>query len=311
MPNSYTVLVSGASGSLSRRVIQYLLAIGNLEVIAGTRFPQFFRPFPGSNLEVRALDYGDPSCMARAFHGVERLFLVCPLTFESLSSHQNQLRLAVEMASRAGITRVIYTSGSHPDPDSPMLLAPSHRSAEWALMRSGMEWVSLRLNFPTDYLWELVVCQAWTGHLVAAAGDGAAAFVTEEDAAHTAAVLLASRDRSGEMLEVTGPCTETFAGIAEAVREFTCQKMSYLRASASAARRHLISSAGLSDQAADLTLSCQLAIAAGKYGPATSVVKDLTGKTPSSVREYILARRETWADDRQALGFQPEGVHKP
>ena len=145
-----------------------------------------------------------------------------------------------------------------------------------------------------------MACQAWSGTLVAAAGEGGAAFLTRTDAARAVAAAIASPETYRGTFEVTGPAVLTFSQVAAVVSEVTNLTMNYIHATQAAAREVLSYYSEFSPALVDLIISCQTAMQYGRYGPSTPVVRMLTGREPESIRDFILDRRRAWIDGRTA-----------
>jgi NAD(P)H dehydrogenase (quinone) len=76
MSKTTTLFVTGASGHLGRHAVELLLARKDptLKIIAGSRTPEKLAGLDG--VEVRRVDFEQPSTLATAFAGVDRLLLV-------------------------------------------------------------------------------------------------------------------------------------------------------------------------------------------------------------------------------------------
>ena len=71
-----TLLVTGASGHLGRRTIEFLLEAQAGRIVAGTRDPAKLADLKARGVEVRALDFDEPAILAEAVKGVDRMFLI-------------------------------------------------------------------------------------------------------------------------------------------------------------------------------------------------------------------------------------------
>src|SRR4051812_5516944 len=90
-----TILVTGASGHLGRRVIELLLESNIDHVIAATRTPEKLAHLIARDVEVRKADFDDPSTLAAAFDGVDRLLLISTDVLDGTDRRQVQHRNAV------------------------------------------------------------------------------------------------------------------------------------------------------------------------------------------------------------------------
>ena len=69
MSNDRTLLVTGASGHLGRRVLDLLLAAGTRSIIATTRYPDRLADFARRGVVVRWADFDKPDSLEAAFAG--------------------------------------------------------------------------------------------------------------------------------------------------------------------------------------------------------------------------------------------------
>jgi NAD(P)H dehydrogenase (quinone) len=286
-----TLLVTGASGHLGRRVIELLLEANAGHVIATTRTPDKLADLAARGVEVRQADFDDPSSLVAAFAGADRLLLISTDAVDGTDRRQVQHRNAVKAADQAGVKHVLYTSLTRPEPGSPILLAPDHHATEQALADSSLDWTLLRNNVYTDLFLMSLPHAVATGQLVAAAGTGAVGFVTREDCARAAAAALASQSSGRTTLDITGPALLTRAELAQIVSAITERPVAYVPVTAEAMVAGMVA-AGLPQFVAELLVSFEVATAEGQLAVVSSAVADLTGKAPQSVGEFLAANRE-------------------
>ena len=93
----------------------------------------------------------------------------------------------------------------------------------------------------------------------------------------------------------------TWAELAKLASELTGHPVTYVAVDAAERTAQLIA-AGTPEPIAKMLVSGQLAIAQGKMGTATTAVKELTGREPVSVREFLSARRAALTPAAQTVG---------
>lgn len=125
------ILVSGATGNVGGELVRQLIADGT-SVRALTRDPA--RAALPAGVEVAAGDFGTPESLRAAFSGVRALFLM-------RSGHEAAV---LYEAARAGVRRVVLLSSIAVQTRPDSLIGRSHRDAEEACQRSGLEWTILR-----------------------------------------------------------------------------------------------------------------------------------------------------------------------
>jgi NAD(P)H dehydrogenase (quinone) len=140
-----------------------------------------------------------------------------------------------------------------------------------------------------------------SGKLTAATGQGGAPYVTREDCAQAAAAALASTDASNKTWNVTGPDLVTYTELAKLSSELTGRPVSFEAVTPEERVAQLIA-LGTPEFIAKLLVSSQMAIAEGKMGTPTTVVKELTGREPMSVREFLAANKAALLPTTQSAG---------
>lgn len=290
---SGTLLVTGASGNLGRRVVELLLASGQHErrkIVATTRTPEKLADLERRGIEVRAASFEDPSSLAVAFAGVERALLISTDALDRPGRRLEQHANAVNAAKRAGVRHIVYTSLTNPGLESLVTIAPDHRETERLIADGGFGYALLRNNMYTDYLLHHLPHEVAAGKIVNAYGDGRVGYVTRDDCARAAAAALASTFDGRAVHDVTGPAALTQAELANIVSEISGKRVTYLAVDGDTSKRNAIA-AGLPAPVAELLVSFELAGAKGQLDVALGAVQALAGVAPTSVREFLVAHR--------------------
>jgi len=286
-----TILVTGASGHLGRRVVELLLESGAGPVVATTRTPEALRDLAARGVMVRLADFDVSAGLERAFAGVSRMLLVSTSAFDRPGHRAEQHGNAIGAAVRAGVRHVVYTSFARPELDSPVLPAADHHATETAIAASGMGWTFLRDNLYADNLLRSLPRAVASGQLVAAAGAGAAAYVTREDCARSAAAALTARELSNARHDVTGPAAVTHAELARIVSELAGRRVTYVPVDPVVLRSGMVA-AGVPRAVADIAVSFDVGIARGFFKAVSTAVRDLTGRAPTRLADFLASQRE-------------------
>ena len=291
MTKDNTLLVTGASGQLGRRVVELLLEAGTHKVIAATRSPDKLADLAERGVEVRKADFDQaPGDLAEAFAGAQRILLVSTDAVGRPGHRYAQHQRAIDAAGRAGVSHLVYTSLTHPVRDSPVLIAPDHVQTEEALEVSGLGYTALRNNLYADILLMSLPGAIASGSLFAAAEDGGAAYVTREDCARAAAATLASDFDGKRQIEITGPDVVTYGELASIASELTGKEVAYIPVDEESLVTGMTAH-GLPEPLARLMASFDTGIKRGLFGPATGAVEELTGRPPTSVRAFLEANK--------------------
>lgn len=297
-----TLLVTGASGHLGRRVVELLLDAGERHVIATTREPAKLDDLAARGVDVRRADFDRPETLDAAFQGATRVLLVSTDALDRPGRRLTQHRAAVDAAKRAGARHVVYTSLVEPGEDSPVLLAPDHRETEAALAASGLGFTVLRNGLYAELLADALGPALATGVLSNAQGEGRVAYVTREDCARAAAAALVASFEGRRTLDVTGPEAVSQADVARVASRVAGRAVRYEPLSTSAFADVLVG-VGLPRPVADVYASFDTASAAGRFARVSPAFEELTGARPTSVEAFLsgaLAGPEGAAEARPA-----------
>jgi NAD(P)H dehydrogenase (quinone) len=290
MPANRTLLVTGAAGHLGRSVVEALIEANAGKLIATTRDPAKLADLKARGVEVRRADFSEPASLAAAFAGAERMLLISTDVIHTpglrLSQHRNAVRAAVE----AGVKHVVYTSAPAPYPKAGGSLIDDHFWTEQALIASPLEWTILRHHMYAENLLGTLPNAIKTGSLVSAAADGGTSYVTRADCARADAGALNSDWSGRRILDVTGPAPVTRDQVAAIAAELTGRKIKHVPISAEAYARQM-ASAGLPPFVIDVLLGFDLQAAQGYHAIVTSAVKDLSGRAPTALKDFLTAHR--------------------
>lgn len=281
-----TILVTGAGGHLGRRVVELLQQAGASKVIAGSRDPSKLNV---QGAEVRRIDFADAASLEAGFSGVDQVLII---STDVVGEARQALQLAaVAAAGKAGVKHIAYTSLTHPEADSPVLIAPDHRITEEAIKTTGLPYTFLRNSLYMDLLLQSLPNVLASGQWFTAAGDGRIAHVTREDCARAAVGALLAGPQG--VVEVAGPEPMSTEQIAEVASEVFGKPISVVKVSDEALAAGMVS-AGLPAPLAKVLTSFETATRLGRHD-VKSDVERLTGTPSMGVRAFLEANRETIA----------------
>ena len=285
------LVITGASGQLARLVAEHVLAtVAPQDLILTTRTPAALEAFAARGVAVRYADFAAPETLRAAFEGGERLLLI---SATDLKRRRAQHFDAIGAALEAGIPHVIYTSGLHPEPPNPAVVAPSHYATELGLAGSGMQWTMLRNSLYADYQVPEAAQAIAAGALVHNRGSGKVAYVAREDcAAVAAAVLTAPYGHFGERYDVTGPEAYSATDLASLYGELGGRPVVERAVSDADLVATMVGTAAGDDHlryGAELVASFGRSIREGYMSACTDTVARVTGRPPQSLRQ-VLAR---------------------
>ncbi|MBB5776699.1 NmrA family NAD(P)-binding protein [Nonomuraea jabiensis] len=184
-----TILVTGATGTVGRLVVEELLAAGQ-HVRALTRNPA--KAALPEGVEVVAGDFARPETLTDAFEGVTAAHLI-NFAGDDYAPLPDGAAI-VELAVKAGVRRVTVLGGRE---DGPLEQALAAADLEWTLLHP-VEFMSNTLRW-----WAQTV--KTEGVIKEPFGDRLSALVHERDIAAVAATVLVEGGHGGRTYVLTGP----------------------------------------------------------------------------------------------------------
>lgn len=269
--------------------MELLLEKGAGKIVAGTRKPEKLADLAARGVVVRQADFDNPKGLEAALAGADRVLIISTDAIDQPGKRVAQHRAAVAAAVSAGVKHAVYTSMPNPE-TSPVVFAPDHLGTEQALKANGMSYTILRNCWYMDFLLPGLAFAVASGKLTTATGQGGAPYVTREDCAQAAAAALASSDTSNRTWNITGPDSVTYEDLAKLATELTGRAVVFDPVTVEERSAQLIA-AGTPEPITKILISSQMAIAQGKMGTPTTAVKELTGREPMSVREFLSANK--------------------
>ncbi|SDA45966.1 SDR family oxidoreductase [Mesorhizobium qingshengii] len=286
---SKTLLVTGASGQLGRSVINHLLdtfKVPAARIIATTRTPASLADLAARGVTVRAADFDDPSSLAEAFQGADRVLIISTNELAIQGKRREQQLAAVAAAKQAGVAHLLYTSMPSPEPGSPVLFAPDHHGTEQAIKASGIPHTIFRNSWYDENLFMSLPQTLASGHWYTSAGDGRISYGARDDLAAAIAAGLASGADDSKTYTLTGPEAYTVAEVAALVTDVTGKPIQVIQLSDEALTEGM-KSAGLPEPIARLLVSFDAATRVGGLGMVTDSVEKLSGRKSIPLKQFL------------------------
>jgi NAD(P)H dehydrogenase (quinone) len=280
-----SVAIAGASGHLGRATADRLLErIDPDGLVLVTRDPRKLDAYAQAGVSVRPGDFDDPTSLAGAFAGVERLLLI---STDALGRRVEQHVAAIEAAKGAGVRHAVYTSILNPTDENPAGVVTEHRATEEALLASGLEWTFLRNGIYAEFRVPVIQEAIASSRLVHNYGDARSTWVSRDDCAAVAAAVLSGDGHSGKAYDVTG--SELLSGddLAAIAADLGGAPVEAVAVDDETFVAGLVEHGGLPEAYAQLLASFGRAIREGQLAQLTTVVSDLAGRPPRSVRDVV------------------------
>jgi uncharacterized protein YbjT (DUF2867 family) len=203
------ILVLGGTGKTGRRVVQRLAARG-----VATRI--------GSRSGAPRFDWEDRSTWAPALDGVGSVYLTYYPDL-AVPGSVEAVRSFAELAVRGGVQRLALLSGRGEPEAERAEQAVRGTFADVTILRSS--W--FMQSFSEDYMLEHVL----RGELRLPAGELPTPFLDADDIADVAVAALLDDRHAGQLYELTGPRSLTFADAAAEIAEASGREVRYVAVS--------------------------------------------------------------------------------
>lgn len=284
------IIVTGASGHLGTAAIRHLINLGTPagDIVGIVRDKAKASEIAQLGVELRHGDYDDASTLPAAFEGGEKLLFV------SASSMDNTLRIrqhaaVVEAARNAGVQHIAYTGIAFPE-QMTTGLENVHLATEYMLRTTGIAYTFLRNGFYVDLLVnEGTPHVAAAGSVISAAPAGKMNYVTRDNLARAAAVVLTGEGHANRIYELTSPQPFSYDEYAAVLAEVSGKPVAHKALPAPEAVTAL-ASAGVPEEAGGfLVYVVDAAIEKGEFASASTDLTDLIGDAYTPLKSAVEA----------------------
>ena len=276
------ILVTGATGTNGRLVVQLLLRAG-AAVRAMVQSAAKAADLAEAGAEVVAADFDTPETLRAALEGVERCLLLSAVDQRLV---EREARF-VEAAKKVGVRHLVKFSAIGAHPAASFLFGRQHGQAEQLVIASGLPFTFVQPNFfMQNLLWSAATIKArgeFYGTLVAAR----ASHVDARDIGRViVATLIEPIDRhAGRVYLVTGPAALTFAEIAETLSRILAISVRYVDLTDEQFKAGAIAS-GQPEWLATALVELNTYAREGHSSVVTDTVERVTGRTPGTIEQW-------------------------
>lgn len=272
------ILVTGGTGKTGRNVVTLLQQQGLTPRIA-SRTP--------SGAHTIRFDWRDPTTFKNTFKDIESAYLVAPT--DDLDS-MGAMQLGLEYGLEAGVKRFVLLSASSLEENGPMMGAVH----SW-LRENAPEWAVLR---PSWFMQNLSEGQHQTSireenTLYSATQSGRMGFISAQDIAKCAAVLLTVSKIENTDHILTGPEAVSYDDIAEVLSRHLDRAIKHQRISAEEMANRFLT-LGYPEDYANGIAAMDDAISHGSEDRTSANVVSITGASPLSVERFIINKIDAW-----------------
>jgi uncharacterized protein YbjT (DUF2867 family) len=185
------ILITGATGQVGSKTIDFLVADKEIEIIAAVRSPEKAVVFSARGIATVILDLDDESTHLPALKGIDRLFLVTGYTVDML----RQSKALLDNAKKAGVQHVVHLGACGRD-DTTVAHWAWHQFVERYIEWRGFSYTHLR---PETFMQNMLAYggkKTINGGVINAYVKGARlSWVDVDDVAQVAALALAHPEK--------------------------------------------------------------------------------------------------------------------
>jgi NAD(P)H dehydrogenase (quinone) len=284
-----TIVITGASGHLGRRVTEILLAdhgVAPADLVLVTRSPDKLADRAAEGAQVRRGDFADRASLDSAFAGAENVLVI---STDAVGTRVEGHKAAIDAAVAAGARSVTYTSGLNPSDSNPIAVMWEHRQTEDHLRATAPGWTVLRNSIYAEILLGGAQAALATGAHVTNEGDGRVAYVSRDDCAAAAAAVLATDGHEGKIYDITGAVSLSAADVAALYAELGGRPVQVVEVDDDAYTAGLVEHAGMPRAVAEVYASFGTGTRRGYSAPISDTLVALTGREPKPVRDVLAA----------------------
>ena len=279
-----SIVVTGATGSLGRHVIEGLLEkVPADQITAVVRDEAKAAGFAARGVRIAVADYNAPETFAGLFSAGDKVLLISGNEFHLGRVGQHQV--VIDAAKAAGAALLAYTSA----PGSlTAALADDHRATEKAILASGLPYSLLRNGMYNENYTENLAPVLEHGAVVQAAGDGRIASAARADYADAAVAVLTGEGHENTTYELSGDTTFGYAEYAAEVAKQSGKEIAYKSVPADV-YLGILTGAGLPEAFATIMVGVDASVEKGEVAVTTGDLSRLTGRPTTPIAESVAA----------------------
>ncbi|WP_328617038.1 NmrA family NAD(P)-binding protein [Amycolatopsis sp. NBC_00355] len=283
------ILVTGAGGNVGGALVAQLQASG-IPFRAAYHSAEDARKAAKEGIDAVAVEMAAPSTVRAALDGVSRVFLLGAMSPEQVRNESN----VVEAAISAGVEHIVKQSLWRADEELTPI-ARLHRPVERLLEESAVDWTFLRANFymqtfSRNWADSIRSANIFSSPLI----RGPIAFVDVADVAAVALRALTEDGHAGKAYALTGPEALTYDQTASVLSDVLGRVITYQGMTNEQALSVLPQFGVPVFEAEALVGVCNFYLDEGAE-TVTTTVAEITGRPPTSFREFAEANRDLFA----------------
>ena len=282
------ILVTGATGNLGKATINSLLhkGISANNIAALVRDESKSVELKSKGIQVRIGDYEDLESLKSAFQGVDKLLLIS--SSAEIAQRFEQHKNVINAAKESGVNHIIYTSFDMKDLRRSIMAGDVQYHADTS---DYLKQIALPYTLMDNTLYADMIPIISGNNIVdegisIPAGNGKTPFLPITEMAEAIAVVLTTPGHENKEYVIASEIAVSFSEIADLISEITGTKIAYNQIDVTSYVAQLVQQGVPDDDAAYLSRFAG-AIAGGEFDTNKSDVKQLLGRGPISLKDFL------------------------
>jgi len=282
------ILITGATGSLGKATINFLLEKGYQaqNIIALVRDEAKASDLKAQGVTVKIGDYDNYDSLLSAMAGVEKVLLV---SGSDVVKRGAQHESVVKAAQEAGAKHILYTSfqRKNESDSSPIaFVAKSHIDTENIVKDSGIAYTILRNNIYLDMLPVFLGEKVIETGVFFPAGETKSAFASRSDMAEAIANILMGSGHENKEYDLSNTESVSFQDIADSLGSLTGKSVNYFSPDKETYHQAL-ANAGVPAEYIGMFAGFAEAMKQGEFTETSTDLEKLLGRKPITAKEFL------------------------
>ena len=282
------ILVTGATGNLGKATINSLLnkGISANNIAALVRDESKSAEFKSKGIQVRIGDYQNFESLKSAVQDVDKLLLIS--SSSEIAQRFEQHKNVINAAKETGVSHIIYTSFGMKDLRQSIMVGDVQYHADTSdyLKKIAIPYTLMYNTLYADLIPIISGNNILDEGISIPAGNGKTPFLPITEMAEAIAVVLTTPGHENKEYVIAAETAFSFAEIAVLISEITGKTVAYNQTNVTSYVDQLVQQ-GVSHDDAEYLSRYAGAIARGEFDSNKSDVKQLLGRSPISLKDFL------------------------
>jgi NAD(P)H dehydrogenase (quinone) len=282
------ILVTGATGNLGKATINSLLHKGMSanNIAALVRDESKSVELKSKGIQVRIGNYENFESLKSAFQGVDKLLLIS--SSAEIAQRFEQHKNVINAAKESGVNHIIYTSFDMKDLRRSIMVGDVQYHADTSdyLKQIALPYTLMDNTLYADMIPIISGNNILDEGISIPAGNGKTPFLPITEMAEAIAVVLTTPGHENKEYVIAAETAVSFSEIADLISEITGTSIAYNQIDVTSYVAQLVEQGVPDDDAAYLSRFAG-AIAGGEFDTNKSDVKQLLGRGPISLKDFL------------------------